>query len=447
MRSLETSRPAGHTLSNAASIAARVAYLGVVLIATLTDLDFQPDMTMVTYRLTRALDLTLRMRDAIDGARNMILFAGLGAVWVVSSRSERMSRATVQITLLGCALSVFVETLQLFSPTRTASLINVTTNMVGAIAGALLIDALILWIHHVRNRPSFIGVPTFTFAGAYLTATWFEAFMPLFRQNFLPDLGGGVRTRFHQAMEAVRLPSIAHLPVFDVILFAPAGVLAVAALIEAGVSYSIAWPIVVLAGAIISAVTEVAHGIAGQPIELGAVATHTLAIAGGAYAAARGLPPLNAPYAARRRARAIFIAYCALIALWSWRPFVLELNAASVQEQFSAVHWIPLRALAMRFDWFTVTDVVAQFLLYLPLGALLAVWPLRTRGAWRHLYPAIYLSFVMELGKIVIAERFFDVTHILIQTAGAAMGWIILRHAEYEIAGEVWSDAELTPSA
>ena len=82
---------------------------------------------------------------------------------------------------------------------------------------------------------------------------------------------------------------------------------------------------------------------------------------------------------------------------------------------------------------------VTQFLLFLPLGALLAVWPLRTRGRWQHLLPVLYLSVVCEIGKIVVAERFLDVTHILIQMAGAAIGWIVVRRSGFPVYGEVWS--------
>jgi glycopeptide antibiotics resistance protein len=123
--------------------------------------------------------------------------------------------------------------------------------------------------------------------------------------------------------------------------------------------------------------------------------------------------------------------------LWSWRPFVPDLSAASIAEQFSAVHWIPLRAMAQRVDLFSVADIVTQFLLYLPLGALLAVWPLKRNGPFRGILPAFYLAIILELGKIVVAERFFDVTHILIQVAGAAVGWIVVRRSGFAPYGEL----------
>ena len=106
-------------------------------------------------------------------------------------------------------------------------------------------------------------------------------------------------------------------------------------------------------------------------------------------------------------------------------------------DQFTADHLIPLQALASRGDLFSVTDVVAQGVIFFPLGALLAVWPLRRKGSLRGLLPAIYLAIVLEVAKIPIAERFMDVTHILIQSAGAALGFLLVRRMGYKVQGEL----------
>lgn len=434
-------RSTGPALTWRTAVIARLAYVGVVLLATLSDLYFDPNTADVPFRLARAFDLRLHMHDAVDGVRNLALFAGLGAVWVVTSRTGRVWRSTWHVTALGCALSVMVETLQLFSPVRNASIIDVTTNTIGALAGAILIDLVIVWVHSAQGKKSYVGLPAFTFAAAYGVATLMETFAPLFRDASLPKLGGGLVARVGRAWDAMRFGSIVQIPVLDVLVFAPAGAFLVAAFAESGVSYRAAWVGTALAGLVACTLVEILHGAAAYPIQLGAILTHAVAIAVGAWASATWLPRASAHFRGARRPRALFLLYIAIIAIWSWRPFIPELSGASIREQFSAVHWVPMRALAIRVDLFTVTDVVTQFLLYMPLGALLAVWPLRDKGAWRHLLPAIYLSIVMELGKIVIEGRFFDVTHILIQVSGAAMGWIILRRSGFLPYGEVWDPA------
>lgn len=432
------SPPLSHATRRHVTALARIGYILVILLATLSDLHFDPSTAEVPFRLARAFDLRLHMHDAVDAVRNLALFAGLGVVWIVTSPSGRVVRSMWRVTVIGFLLSVCVETLQLFSPVRNSSIIDVTTNTVGTFAGALCIIACILLVHAARGEKSFVGIPAFLFAGTYGVAVLMEAFAPLFRQALLPNLGGGVAERLGEAWQAMQLNSIKQIPLIDILLFLPAGAFAVAALAESGVSYAWAWPVAALVGTLLCAVTEVLHGVAGEPIQLGAIVSHGGAITLGAWGAARWLPAVSTRWRGRERPRMLLLAYGVVILLWSWRPFVPELSAESIREQLQPVHWIPLAAMAQRVDLFSVTDIVTQFLLYLPLGALLAVWPLRTRGVWRGILPALYLAVVMEGGKVLVAERFMDVTHILIQVAGAAIGWIVLRRSGFPVYGESW---------
>src|SRR5437870_9821917 len=83
--------------------AARWGYVAVVLLATLTQLHFSSDLTAAGERLVRAFTPSLGWRDAIDGLRNTGLFAGLGAVWVVTSRSGNVRAEIRRATLGGLA--------------------------------------------------------------------------------------------------------------------------------------------------------------------------------------------------------------------------------------------------------------------------------------------------------------------------------------------------------
>ena len=77
-----------------------------------------------------------------------------------------------------------------------------------------------------------------------------------------------------------------------------------------------------------------------------------------------------------------------------------------------------------------------SFALYVPLGAVLAVWPLRLQGRHAHLRPAFLLALVLELGHIVIAERLFDITNVLLACAGVLLGWTVVRRAGFTPYGE-----------
>src|SRR5213078_3374988 len=96
-------------------IAARLAYVAVVLVATVTQLEFSADLAAAAHRLARAFTPSL-------GLRNAALFGGLGVVWVVTSPSGRVRAEIWRATLVAFGLSVTVEGLQVFSPVRTASI-------------------------------------------------------------------------------------------------------------------------------------------------------------------------------------------------------------------------------------------------------------------------------------------------------------------------------------
>src|SRR2546430_8691212 len=98
--------------------AARWSYVAVVLLATLTQLHFSPDLSAAAERLVRAFTPSLGWRDAIDGLRNTVLFAGLGAVWGGTSRSGNV-RAEIRRAAGGrLALSASGGGVQGVSPVR-----------------------------------------------------------------------------------------------------------------------------------------------------------------------------------------------------------------------------------------------------------------------------------------------------------------------------------------
>src|SRR5256885_11158681 len=148
-------------------VAARWGYVAIVLLATLTQLHFSPDLMAAGERLVRAFTPSLGWRDAIDGLRNTVLFAGLGAVWVVTSRSGGVRAEIRRATLVGLSLSATVEGLQGFSPVRTASIGDVTTNTLGALLGAAAVALLVAAVMAGKGARSYLGVPTFLPAGAH----------------------------------------------------------------------------------------------------------------------------------------------------------------------------------------------------------------------------------------------------------------------------------------
>lgn len=430
----------GTSVTSTRATMARVAYLLIIGVATLSNLGFDPNSADVAMRLHRALGLTVHMNDVVDGARNLVLFAGLGAVWLATTRTTRPLRVVARVTALGFVLSFGVEVLQLFSPIRDASILDVTTDTLGTLAGALGTVAAFEAVKARVGKRSYVGIPAFVFAVCYGAAVLMETFFPLLRQDLLPSVSSGVGDRLTQALAAVDAHPLTRFPLTDIAIFFPLGIFVVAAAAEMGVPFAVSWPTVAVVGGVLLATLELLHGIALVPIVPGAIIVHVVSLAVGAALAPRLLKPFGKRLRQRSRPRVLAAMYAVELMVWSWRPFRFEVDAQAMAAQFSVVHLIPMRALASRMDLFSVTDVIAQFVLFLPLGALLAVWPLRRSGALRGLLPVLYLSVILELGKIVIADRFMDVTHVLIQCSGAAIGWLLIRRAGFNDSGELLGD-------
>jgi glycopeptide antibiotics resistance protein len=424
-------------------LAARLAYVAIILFATVTELHFSPDLTAAADRLARAFTPSLGWRDAIDGLRNTVLFAGLGVTWVMSSLSGRVGAEIERATLVGFGLSVTVEGLQVFSPIRTASIVDVTTNTLGAFVGALIVALFLAALHRARGARSYFGVTMFVVTGAYTLAVLCEALTPLFRSVPLPGLSGGPLDRLRGALGLALPLRLGAVPWSDLLLFAPAGFLVVMLLTERGRSARQTWPAVATAGAACAFGAELVHGMLGLSIRWEAAATHAVAVGAGAWWAKRRLAVLSQTLRGPTRALAATAAYALLLVLWGWRPFLPETDFAAIAQQLTLAHLVPLASLAQRMDVFSALHVAQQFLLFLPLGCVLAVWPLRLRGRWAHLWPAVWLAWGIEAGHLVIADRYFDVTNALISCAGLGIGWLALRRSGFAPYGETL--APLTP--
>ena len=419
-----------------AFISAKLGYVVVLALATLTALQFDPDVSEAMNRLARAFYPSYTPRDMVDAVRNLALFAGWGALWVVTSPPTRISAALTRPLLTGAALSIGIETLQLFSPVRSAMLLDVITNTAGALSGALLVVVMVEIARLLRERKSYLGIPALSFAATYFVAILFQAVV-LTRSDPLPGVYGGPLTRFRATMAHFQLDSITALPLADALLFFPLGAFVVAALVELGRKHGRAAWQTTAGGVVLSVAAEVTRGALALPIELGAIVVHFTAIALGALAAARWLPVLSRRLRGRRRPRALAGTYAVILALWSWKPFLLETDPRVILSQLSLTRLVPLQAHGWRVDLFSVADIGGPFFLYLPLGGLLAVWPLRRRGPLGYCLPAVYLAALTELGQVIVAGRYFGITDVIVQCAAVAIGWTVIGRAGFHPYGEM----------
>lgn len=417
----------------------RAAYVVIVLLGTLTRLDASADLHAAHERLVRAVLPSLGWRDAVDGLRNVVLFAGLGAVWVVTSLTGRARREAGRVAIVSLLLSTTIEALQIFSPIRNASIIDIATNTLGGLGGAVATIALLAAVQRRRRAKSYLGIPMLLVAGPYAVSALCEALAPLFHSAPLPFLQGGPLSRLRLALDAALPLAATEIPIIDVALFAAAGFLLVALRRERRGATRADWLFVGVPAAVVVTGAHVIHGAFGLAVRWEALATDAVALVIGAWVASRWLPSITRNYRGAARARLCMLAYTLLLVLWGWRPLVPKTQLAAIAAQINVASLTPLQSLAERVDVFSALHVAQQFLLYVPLGALLAVWPLRRSGRLSGVRPAVWLAGVIEIGHIVMAGRTFDVTNFLLALAGLAIGWIAVRRCGYEPHGTVAS--------
>jgi glycopeptide antibiotics resistance protein len=392
-------------------------------------------------RLHRTFSPALGGSDVVDALRNAALFAGFGVVWVVTAPHKAVWKLVLESVLAAMLLSGLIELIQILSPYRMSSVLDIVTDTLGTLAGAAVVALLIEGVSRSRGRAAWLRVPTWLLAGAYTGAVLAEATSPLFRQDPITAHGlnpfGRLEDALNQAHVSLASSNVAIDLVLDAFLFAPAGALWVVALREMGVAKSKCIWIIGVAAALAFIGSEVLHGIFGTEIVPLAPVVHTVGVTGGALLAMALGSKARTGDSRDRTLRDVWIFYGMLLVLWSTRPFLPDIDLNAMSEQLTRTHLIPMLSLATRRDLYSVMHVIRQTLLFMPAGALLAVWPFAERGWMAHLLPVFHAAVLLELTHLVIVGRYFDTTNIILACAGAGLGWIVVRTAGIGVRGKV----------
>jgi glycopeptide antibiotics resistance protein len=416
---------------------ALLGYVVVLLLATLTPFRADTESRHMMARLAASVHPEFRPIDIVDAARNIVLFAGWGLVWMATAPPQRAWNSILRATAIGAAISATVELCQVASSNRFASINDVVTNTTGSFLGALLFAALVRTVGGLRDRKSYFGLPAALLAGAYGAGATLEALIPLFRSESAGQIRGGPFVRAEYVFSIFRWSSAFDLAPEDILLFLPAGVLAVVALAEHGMDIRRATLRTMAGGFLLAAFAELAHAPLGEPILLGSILVNAGGVALGAWAASRWLAPFSQQFRGADRPRVLLALYAMVLVLWAWRPLQPEGSLAVMAAKLRGDWWIPLSMSGSRVDMYSVVDVCVPFFLAVPLGALLAVWPLRRSGLLRTALPGIYLAAALEAGQVFIVDRLPDVTDFLVAAAGVVIGWLIVRRAGYQPHGEL----------
>ena len=408
----------------------RLAYLACIAIATLLHLGIDPSGANALFRLRRALDPPIGFKDIVDGARNIALFLGWGATWVLTSATPSTRRDVAVATLAGLLASVSVETLQLFSQFRMASVADVATNTLGA-----LIGALVLWLMEQRatndmRRGTLIGIPGWLPASALLMTAFGLAFAPSSRATRIiaSDPTPFARAAHVAATAASDVPWMALTT--DVAAWLAVG-LAVALAISdrtgrIRTSQLIAW-LLIVPGLLLTA--HFGRSLAGLQREAGSWIVQSVSVAtglvGGLAFASRWRTTVTA-----RSTRAYQLAGLAAVVgiLMSWTPAAWARRAEGAA-RFDWRQLVPMMSLFQRQDLSSVFLVLEKAGLGAAVGACLAA---RTRAGEPRpgVRAAVLYASILELGQCFVPGRYPDVTDILITVSAACLVAVLVERAD-----------------
>jgi glycopeptide antibiotics resistance protein len=415
---------------------ALAAYLVVIILATLTPFAADFNRYDIYWRLMRAAVPRFNRGDIVDAARNVILFGGLGLVWMATAPRGGAWREVRKATLCGFVISASVEFLQLFAWNRFSSINDIITNTAGALLGAVSFAIVVSTLLRHRERKSYFGLPAMLLAISYGIGAGLEALIPLFRDS-LGRLSGGPVSRALLVLDTFNWNSVLDFAWADIPLYAAAGLLAAVALVESGLSHPDAARRTIVVGVLLSILIELLHAPLGIPIILGSLLARIIGLTVGAWGTGHWLSWFSNNVRGVDRPRILLAGYALVLVLWAWRPYVPEFNHMEYVRKLHDPWWIPLAMTGRWNNFYAIFDIAVPFFLGVPIGALLAVWPLRRHGPLRTALPGIYLVFVLEAGQLFVVGRSPDITDFLVAAAGVAMGWLCLRRAGFQPYGEV----------
>ena len=118
-----------------------------ILYGTTIPFDLSASSARVAAKLQKVLEQPWQTASRMDIVSNVLLFLPWGflcSVWL-ANRGTDYAVSLIVASLTGMAMSGFVEFLQLFTPTRITSLIDVATNLSGSVTGAVIGWPLARW--------------------------------------------------------------------------------------------------------------------------------------------------------------------------------------------------------------------------------------------------------------------------------------------------------------
>ena len=410
---------------------------------------FNLDPEFIKYRLSLFLAYghAIRRFSIADLFSNVILYVPFGFLWVGGMLSEqwtrRLWRTVPAVAALGLVFGLVIESGQMLSPGRTASLLDAFCNglgaAIGATAGYLLFRALrgklgSILLQLLRERPSVMLLALLVLAPVA------DAYYPF-------DVTLDISTLSHNFKDVQFVPFVGGLQRFwldlfmdKILVFAAIGYLAHRSLSRAW--YSGNRVLVWIACSALAALIE-----SGKLFFVGRVPNPENAILGaaGAVCGVFFIPRLAATTLARRHARQILTVLILLIITYSeLSPFDWIQSADQIPIRISQIEWLPFASYYHAAPQSVLFDLAKKLFLLAPLGFLAAAGHGTRSSTRRHRVTAaaagLIIGLVLEAAQLALGSRTPSITDILLFGVAAWAGavvfdryWQILRSSDSAI--------------
>jgi VanZ family protein len=417
-------------------------YAVLVVYGSLVPFQYRPvpwDEAIERFRHLPYLQLGIQSRS--DWVANLLLFIPqawlLLAALTVDRRWFWRVPAVLVVVPLCFGFALLIEFTQIQFPPRTTSINDIIAETLGAVVGSCLWlwagQRTIDWVRGVWCAAGRQGLAAHLLPG-YLFFLLLVHVMPL-------DLTISPVELYHKYKQGritlvpfTGYPSAqdASLKILTQLLyFAPLGLL-LSFLKTDWVRRADRWQVVLLLGGLSAGLCELAQLVVFTrysdvtDVLIGAVAV-LLGWWLGLYRAV-WQPVLRQP----GFVAVALLMWTAVAVILEWWPLQFLTDMEQIAQRAAAVRWVLFADYYAGSDYNAFTQLLRKTLLFLPLGALLALGvfvPERGHGIAPAVLVGLLASAILEAGQLALPGRFASFTDVLVETTGAWLGAVLARRA------------------
>jgi glycopeptide antibiotics resistance protein len=367
----------------------------------------------------------------VDMVSNVLLFMPWGfllAAWRMKCGTGFWAAAVLGL-LSGFLLSGAVECAQLFTPSRTTSLLDLLTNTAGSTLGAV-----IGWPFARRVWPAMVGKfrqltvqrPLTACGLAVAAGLTVAALAPFDISVQVSELKSAIRNArlipFGSTLDGTVVPAKAWSSVSDLLVWMLAGGLFALAAREAGRRGGQAIMLAVIAAVSLCLATELMQIVI--PSHRFDLTTVLMALVGSTIGAVVSIRSRSRH--AREWITPALCVWGGLAVLNFWAPP----NFAWPGPPFLRPEWfVPFWSYYIRTNAAALGDVINQVLIFIPLGVLLAAGS-RRRSILEAALIGFAVGLILEAGQVFLPERTAELTDALSASVGAGLGLVLWRWGE-----------------